>query len=219
MRLLAPSLALLLGQAALAQDEAPKPACAVAADCVVTTFSGCCGGCCPSVQAMSRRELAAEQRKCASVRCAQKMCAAMVCEEQPRPETIEAQCRDGRCVAVPKQAAAPPPARAECRQDRDCAISYQGPGPNDACQASPCGCCPGTEPRAVPAAQAESRRRQRPPPSSAPADVRPQKFGLSQGDSAQPAPACAPCPAPRPARAVCAQGRCALAAPLPAHRD
>lgn len=219
MRLLAPSLALLLGHAALAQDIATTPVCASAADCVITTFSGCCGGCCPSVRAMARRELAAEERKCASVRCAEKMCAAMVCEEQPRPETLEAECRAGRCVAVPKQPAASPPLRAECREDRECVVSYPGPGPNDACQTSPCGCCSGTEPRAVPAAKAESRQRQSPQPSPAPADGRPKKFGLSQGDSAQPAPACAPCPAPRPARAVCAQGRCALAAPLPAHRD
>jgi hypothetical protein len=183
------------------------PQCSADADCVVTDFAGCCGGCCPMTRGISKKQLAHEQQRCAGVDCQTHVCAAVVCEEAPRVDSLQARCVEQRCVAVPK--AAPP--SAECQEDRECTVRYPDAAPNAACRTSPCGCCPGTTPVAEPVARAErerprpgNRERTSPKPGTAP------DYGLSQGKPAASQVACAPCPGPTPARAVCRQSRCAL---------
>lgn len=202
---------LVLGFANTAASEKPVRAaqCAADADCTITTFSGCCGGCCPQARAMSKAELAQQQRRCAAVDCEAPMCAAVVCEPGPAADALVARCQAGRCVAEEK----PPAGKAECASDRECTIVYPEPPANAACRTAPCGCCPGTTPVAVPVGRAEERRGAAAPAPQSP--QQPKRYGLSQGDSAAPQPACSPCPGPAPAVAVCRQGRCSVAQPRP----
>ena len=184
--------------------------CKVASDCVITDFSGCCGGCCPQARAMSKAELEQQQKRCAVIDCEAPMCAAVVCEAGPSAASLEAACTSGRCVAVPRAGTAPPPG-SQCTADRECTVDYPQAAPNAACRSSPCGCCPGTEPVAGPVERAERERRPQPTRPSPSAPEQPKKFGLSEGRPDAPAPpACSPCQAPRPARAVCRENRCVL---------
>jgi hypothetical protein len=209
----------LLGLLAATAAHATKPMsprgeqCTAASDCVITDFSGCCGGCCPQARAMSKAELEQQQKRCAVIDCEAPMCAAVVCEAGPSAASLEAACSNGRCVALPKSRAVAPPA-AECTSDRQCTVDYPQPGPSAGCRSSPCGCCPGTEPVAVPVERAERTERERRPRPARPAQSppeQPKKFGLSEGKADAPAPpACSPCPGPRPARAVCRANRCVL---------
>ena len=65
---------------ALVLTDVPPPSkeCSTAADCVVTTFNGCCGSCCaPDTQVMSMARLRREQGRCALVECDAPNCAAV----------------------------------------------------------------------------------------------------------------------------------------------
>lgn len=203
---------LALAGMAAAEDKPRRPGvqCGSDRECTITTFSGCCGGCCPQARAMAKAVLAQQQARCAAVDCEAPMCAAVVCEPGPAADTLVARCTAGRCVAEEKP---PPPGQAECQSDRECTVTYPEPAASDACRTSPCGCCPGTTPVATTIAKAEERKST---PSPAPRSAeRGRGYGLSQGSSGAPQPACAPCP-PRPhAIAVCKQGRCGFALPRP----
>jgi hypothetical protein len=194
---------LLLSVVLAGSAFAAEPQCSSDNQCVITMFSGCCGGCCPQARAMSKAALDAQEKACATKDCAAPMCAAMVCEPGPSADSLVAKCSGGRCVAQPK------PGSAECQSDRDCTVSYPGAGANDACRRSPCGCCPGTQPRAEPVAKAERESSTAKPRK----DAKSPGYGLSQGNSAAPQPNCSPCPAPTPAQAVCRQNRCVLGDP------
>ena len=193
--------------------------CASNADCVITEFSGCCGGCCPSARAMAKADLQRAQQRCSVIDCEAPMCAAVVCEKGPSAASLRAACVENRCVAQPVGGAAP----GECSSDRECTVIYPEPGPNDACRRSACGCCPGRTPVAVPVSRAEEsdarpqRRAPQPQPSAQPSvpppdDGKSTKFGLSKGGAVDgpPAPNCAACQAPEPARAACRANRCVL---------
>lgn len=204
----------LLLSAATSADVAPRPpvreaACAADRDCVLTTFDGCCGSCCPGqVRAMSSPDLKRQQDRCAVIDCARPSCPDVKCAAPEPTSAFRAVCRQGACQAERVNTVA------DCRADADCAIAY----PSPVCRnPGPCGCCPGTEPVAVTAASLDGppSREPRSAPAPAPANKGEVKFGLSEGGRDGPAPPnCSPCPGPRPATARCSVGKC-MVAPVP----
>ncbi len=225
MRALA-TLCALLAAAAFAQ--APPAQCRADSECTLSDFAGCCGSCCGGdTHAVSLAELQRERARCAAVDCARPNCSAVKCLQRPPVLDARAVCRQGSCVMETGVN------RSECRADADCVLTYPATPPDAACRRSPCGCCPPSQPVAVPRdsrphilddekvrPELPDRRRlpatppeetQRPAP-----DPRGPQYGLHEGGPTP--PNCSPCPAPKPARAVCRVGRCAvepLRVPLP----
>ena len=178
--------------------------CASDADCLSSTFTSCCGSCCPSAPvAVSRQRAQLQQQQCARMRCEPLACGNIACAQMV-PSPIRPVCRANRCVAerLNLTPPPPPPPAQQCRVASDCGVDLNPPA-GSACWSSPCGCCP--TPRAVPVEQV------RPPPvRRSPSTGQGSPFGLSQGNT-QTAPSCAPCPAPSvPLTAGCASGRCVL---------
>ena len=188
------------------QPVPPPPQCTVDANCELSTFAGCCGGCCPgephAVPVGTKEGL-----HCMAVDCAAPDCAAVRCA-QPRPASdFVAACRAGRCVALPKTHEA-----AQCRVDLDCRVVVATPPAGDSCHRSACGCCPVSQ--AVPVNEVVPLQEQRPAPTQPKSEGKPN-FGLSTGDG-RPAPQCSPCQAPVPnGGAACLGGRCVLTPPKP----
>ena len=178
--------------------------CASDADCVSSSFTSCCGSCCPAAPiAVTRQRAELQQKPCATMRCGPPPCADTHCAQMV-PSPIRPVCRANRCVAerpnlVPPP---PPPPALQCRVAADCGVDLNPP-PGSACWSSPCGCCP--SPRAVPVEQV------RPPPvRRIPSAGKGAPFGLSQGNT-QTAPSCAACPALSVfLSAGCSSGRCVL---------
>lgn len=182
------------------QAPANPDFCASDADCVSSTFAGCCGSCCPTQPfAVTRARASLDSQKCRAVRCARESCEGIACA-QVMPSPIRPVCRGNRCVAERPEVIIPPPPPAECRADRDCGVDLNPP-PGNACWSSPCGCCPTA--RAVPVEQV------RPPPVRKSPSGQGSPFGLSQGNSAN-TPSCGACTSPGSPAAVCAAGRCLL---------
>lgn len=182
-------------------ESANPDFCAMDSDCVSSTFSGCCGSCCPTQPfAVTRTRATLDSQKCRAVRCAREPCEGIACA-QVMPSPIRPVCRANRCVAErPEIVVPPPPPPVECSADRDCGVDLNPP-PGDACWSSPCGCCPAA--RAVPVEQV------RPPPVRKSPTGKGSPFGLSQGNSAN-TPSCGACPAPVSSTAACSTGRCVL---------
>jgi hypothetical protein len=180
------------------QPNAPD-FCAADADCVSSTFTSCCGTCCPaSPVAVTRRRAQLEQQQCARVRCQQPACGDIACA-QLVPAPIHPVCRANRCVAERTNFVSP---ATQCRSAADCGID-QNPPAEAACWSSPCGCCP--SPRAVPIEQVRS-----PPVRRAQSKNQGAPFGLSEGTT-QTTPSCGTCPAPSVRlSAGCTAGRCVL---------
>lgn len=198
----------------------PPPECRADSECVITTFEGCCGSCCPRAPyAVSASGLKAAQQRCAAVRCKAPSCDDVACAMVvPEPaSSFRAVCQAGRCVARRVSEVA------ECRSSADCTVVTTQPPSGAACYASPCGCCPVNA--AVPVEQLRPRPAPQPAPplkkGEAPATAPP--FGLSTGDGRPRTPPvdppnCSPCPSPPPADAACVAGKCTLAAPKPLPR-
>jgi hypothetical protein len=200
----------------------PPSVCSQDADCVLSTFEGCCGSCCPSPPHAAPRGTN-EAARCAVIDCARPRCDAVRCARAP--EAVDAYlaiCRVGQCVAVRKPVAE----RAVCRVDADCQVVMLSPPAGAACHQGPCGCCP--SPTAVPVdapvpVPPPTKRRPQSPQAPQSPDGKGPTFGLSTGDGATPArpppqgPACAPCPGgPSGVRAACIGGQCQLAPrPMP----
>lgn len=182
---------------------APPPSqCSADADCVLSTFQGCCGGCCGVAPHAIPRGFN-EQARCAVVDCAMPDCSAVRCAKPPDPNDFAPACRSGRCVAVPKNEAP-----AQCRVNADCTVVTAVPPAGALCHSSPCGCCPVTQ--AVPIDAAIPLQQRQGPPKKA--DPKKPNFGLSTGNGLPPpqAPSCAACPPPAGGTAVCQAGRCVL---------
>ncbi|MBL8937179.1 MAG: hypothetical protein JNM69_21650 [Archangium sp.] len=200
-----PKVAVCVAGRCEAHDRQPRSNpdfCASDAECVSSTFAGCCGSCCPTQPfAVTRARAALDSQKCRAIRCAAPSCEGIACA-QVMPSPIHPVCRGNRCVAErPEVVIPPPPPPVECRADRDCGVDLNPP-PTNACWSSPCGCCPTA--RAVPVEQV------RPPPVRRSPTGQGTPFGLSQGNSAN-APSCAACPAPASSlTAACTGGRCVL---------
>ncbi|MFT3838302.1 MAG: hypothetical protein QM723_15065 [Myxococcaceae bacterium] len=176
----------------------PAPECHSDTDCTMSSFAGCCGTCCPEAPHVT----SVEKEKMETMRCGVVDCAALACPKTPCPQVkrpaVRPACRAGVCVAEPLGAA-------ECRADGDCELST----PEDAaCRSSPCGCCPGSE---VARPLGRPHALEEPPPAKPPQTPKKSdpKFGLSTGSSGgAPPPQCSPCPAAKPARAACREGKC-----------
>src|SRR5262245_49358795 len=72
--------------------------CTVDADCVVTTFGGCCA-CCPSApHALPKAKLDEQQQRCASASCG--VCSdRLACPHVDDTSAFTATCKDGTCNA------------------------------------------------------------------------------------------------------------------------
>jgi hypothetical protein len=82
--------------------NAERPSCKTAADCTVTTFSGCCSCCEAAPHAMLKTELDRKQGQCHVVECAS--CKAdLECPKNERLDSFNAVCKDGTCVTEPKK--------------------------------------------------------------------------------------------------------------------
>jgi hypothetical protein len=199
--------------APMAPRPAPRPVsdveCVRDSDCTMQPLVSCCGQCCPSPPAAhSKKAVEERNHHCAIVDCAAPHCTDIACEPVTEsPSDFEAVCRASRCVAVhiPK---------AECNKDSDCRVDYPAIEENAACRSSPCGCCPSTNPVAVPVTTPQKHR---PPPAPPPRpltkkDGKGVQFGLSPGETPPP-PQCSPCPAQEPAHAICSEHHCVLDRP------
>lgn len=185
----------------------PPAECSADHECVLSTFQGCCGSCCPGPPHAVRKGVDESQR-CAIVDCAMPDCAAVRCMRAPDPiENFVAVCRAGRCQAVEKPVSPPVPPAAVCRANSECRVVLSAPAPGQCC--------------GTPIAQSIDApiplQRRAPPPTGAKkkADDGPS-FGLSTGDgnSGSAAPVCGPCAAPTGVNARCIAGQCVLA-PIP----
>lgn len=167
----------------LAVEPVEPAECRSNADCVISTFAGCCGSCCPVQPYATTRETdASRQRRCAVIDCAAPVCGKVKCDK-PRPaSSLRAVCEGGRCVAVASSA--------QCRSDADCRVDWVG----DAC-------CP--EPVAAPVSTPARPRPLVKKDGKAPA------FGLTQGGTQQ--PSCRECPTRPTPRATCVNNACVLA--------
>jgi hypothetical protein len=82
--------------------NAERPECASAADCTMTTFTGCCSCCEGAPRAMLKKELDRGQGQCAVVEC-QKACSAnLECPKNERLDAFTAICKQGTCVSEKK---------------------------------------------------------------------------------------------------------------------
>src|SRR5262245_2937835 len=75
--------------------------CTSDAECVVTTWSGCCA-CCPGEpRALPSAKLEDQQKRCAAAACA--ACSDRLdCPKSPPVSAFVARCNEGTCAAVPK---------------------------------------------------------------------------------------------------------------------
>lgn len=181
----------------VAPRRPPPSQCRADADCVLSTFQGCCGSCCQAPPHATPRGVK-EGEHCAMVDCRQLDCAAVRCAAPSDLASFVPVCRAGQCVAAQK-AELP----AECRLDSECRV-VTTPAPGAACLQSPCGCCPA--PRAVPV-DAVVPALKKPVEKKAKPD-----FGLSTGGPTAPpqAPNCSACQRREDGKAACRAGRCVL---------
>ncbi len=182
----------------------PMPApveCVADAECVLSTFAGCCGSCCPADPYAVRRDSTANE-PCGIVMCGPRDCRSERCRPARNVSELVAACRANRCVALPKAQAT-----AQCRADAECRVVEAAPPAGAACHQSACGCCPVSQ--AVPVDAVVPLQRRAPGGNPPKEETGKPAFGLSTGESA-PRPQCSPCPAPVPARAACQSGQCVL---------
>lgn len=83
--------------------NAERPSCKTAADCTMTTFTGCCSCCEAAPHAMLKTELDRQQGRCHAVEC--KACKEeLECAKNERLDAFNAVCKTGTCVTEPKKA-------------------------------------------------------------------------------------------------------------------
>jgi len=100
------SLSLVLAVLVLTDIGPPPPECVKDEQCVLSTFGGCCGDCCPLVRAAPKGK--DELAPCKTMRCASNDCSDVTCSNPaPNLEDYRAACVRRRCEAVLKN---PPPA-------------------------------------------------------------------------------------------------------------
>lgn len=86
---------------AVANSE--RPTCKSAADCTMTTFSGCCSCCEAAPKAMLKSELDRQQGRCHGAACAP--CKEeLECVKNERLDSFQAICKEGTCVSEKKAA-------------------------------------------------------------------------------------------------------------------
>lgn len=121
-------LMMMFAWAAVAQANvpAPEPTCRADSQCIISTFDGCCGACCPQPRAWLRSELAREEERCTLIECTAPACTE-ACDATPSVAGLVAKCDSGVCVS---QRTDP----SFCSSDRDCVVASLG----GCCG----GCCP-----------------------------------------------------------------------------
>jgi hypothetical protein len=195
----------------------PPGVCRVDADCVVSSFAGCCPACCRARPHAVLRGTD-EQNACGVRTCEAVDCRAVSCPELPPDDAFTAVCRAGQCIATFQPV---------CRTDADCAVVDVSPPADAACHRTPCGCCPVNaavvastflfDDDAPDPAAARPVPSPAPSPAQSPAPARrrkgPQRSVAPAPPPAREAVACAPCPRPPPATATCVQRRCILRPP------
>lgn len=192
----------------LRRPPPPPVNCSADADCVLSTFNGCCGSCCGGDPHAVPRNVN-EAARCAAVDCAMPDCSAVKCR-QPRPASdFVAACRASHCVAIPRTEAP-----AQCRSNADCTVVTAAPPPGDSCHRSACGCCPMTQAVPIDAVVPMQKRPAGVDPKTPPAGK--PNFGLSTGGpTPPPAPNCSPCASPMGGTSACMSGRCVLLQSVP----
>lgn len=83
--------------------NAERPTCKTAADCTMTTFSGCCTCCEAAPKAMLKSELDRQQGQCHAVDCAKACKEELECPKNERLDAFNAICKEGTCVAEKKK--------------------------------------------------------------------------------------------------------------------
>ncbi|MBM4778337.1 MAG: hypothetical protein GQE15_11600 [Archangiaceae bacterium] len=110
-------------------DIPPPPECTRDNQCVLTTFAGCCGACCPKVRAIPKGK--DEQSECKTMNCAPPTCTTEC--TAPGVTQYVAACVARQCEAVRKDA--------ECRVADDCVLVEDAAPPKTKCSKDSC-CCP-----------------------------------------------------------------------------
>ena len=82
--------------------NAERPSCTSHADCVLTTFSGCCSCCEGAPRAMMKTELDRAQGQCHAVEC-QSCKADLECPKNERLDSFNVLCKAGTCVTEKKK--------------------------------------------------------------------------------------------------------------------
>ena len=84
-------------------SNAERPTCKTAADCTMTTFSGCCTCCEAAPKAMLKSELDRQQGQCHAVDCKQACKEDLECPKNERLDSFDAICKEGTCVSARKR--------------------------------------------------------------------------------------------------------------------
>lgn len=79
--------------------NAERTTCSADADCVVTTFSGCCAYCEGAPKAMAKSILEQQQNRCAAVDCKAPP-ENVLCAHHEPADAFVARCKDGTCVSA-----------------------------------------------------------------------------------------------------------------------
>jgi hypothetical protein len=103
-------IAFLVVAAACAKSEpeskvvanAQRPECASAADCTMTTFTGCCSCCEGAPRAMLKSELHRGEGQCATAPCTKSCKEDLECPKNERLDAFVALCKQGTCVSEKK---------------------------------------------------------------------------------------------------------------------
>lgn len=119
-------------------DLPPPAECSRDDECVLTTFAGCCGACCPTVRAIPKAK--DEQSVCKTKNCKPPTCTTEC--QAPDVSQYVAACVARQCEAVRKDA--------ECRVAADCVLVEDVAPAKTTCTKHSC-CCPVTvaKPRAA----------------------------------------------------------------------
>jgi hypothetical protein len=117
----------------LADIGPPPPECAADRDCVLTTFAGCCGDCCPGSMVRAAPKGKDERAECRTMNCTSASCTGVKCPaEKPDQALYVPACVARRCEAVLKTA--------QCRVAADCHLVEIAPV-DPPCDGTSC-CCP-----------------------------------------------------------------------------
>ncbi len=111
-------------------DIPPRPECSKDSQCELTSFAGCCGGCCPALRAIPKGK--DERAECKTLNCAPLECATVDCKPAPDASQFVAACVARRCQAIRKDA--------ECRVASDCVLVEDAAPADTTCTKASC-CC------------------------------------------------------------------------------
>jgi hypothetical protein len=128
------TLAVLLVLATEPLMPPPAPECGRDDDCIVSTFGGCCGSCCPAApEAVSRAIDQSQRSHCRAVDCAPRRCSNLNCEKVPPASAYRAVCENRQCKLAPARGGDSP----QCSSDDDCLVANFGGCCGSCCPPAP----------------------------------------------------------------------------------